>query len=110
LLQIGDVVPADLRLLDANELTVDEAALSGEPYPVEKQVGVLDEPAGAVHGNCAYMGTIVRSGRGGGIVAATGMQTRLGGVAGGLEEHQPPTAFQRGLTSLPACWPKSPAR
>jgi len=100
LLQIGDVVPADLRLLDVSELTLDEATLSGEPYPVEKLVGVLDEPAGVVHGNCAYMGTIVRSGRGVGVVAATGMQTRLGGVAGGLQEHQPPTTFQRGLTSF----------
>ncbi len=46
------------------------------------------------------MGTIVRSGRGLGLVVATGMQTRLGAVAGGLQEHQPPTAFQRGLTSF----------
>jgi Mg2+-importing ATPase len=100
LLQIGDVIPADLRLLDVSELTVDEATLSGEPYPIEKQIGAVDEAAGAVHTNCAYMGTIVRSGRGVGVVAATGMQTRLGGVAGGLQEHQPPTAFQRGLTSF----------
>jgi Mg2+-importing ATPase len=100
LLQIGDVVPADLRLLSASELTIDEATLSGEPYPVEKQVAALDESASAVHANCAYMGTIVRSGRGTGVVVATGMQTRLGGVAGGVQEHQPPTAFQRGLTSF----------
>jgi Mg2+-importing ATPase len=100
LLQIGDVVPADLRLLSVSELTVDEATLSGEPYPVEKQIAAPEESAGAVHANCAYMGTIVRSGRGSGIVVATGMQTRLGGVAGGLQEHQPPTAFQRGLTSF----------
>jgi P-type Mg2+ transporter len=100
LLQIGDVVPADLRLLGVTELTVDEATLSGEPYPVEKHVAALEESAGAVHANCVYMGTIVRSGRGSGVVVATGMQTRLGAVAGGLQEHQPPTAFQRGLTSF----------
>jgi P-type Mg2+ transporter len=100
LLQIGDVVPADLRLLGATELTIDEAALSGEPYPAEKQIGALDEAAGIPHGNCAYMGTIVRSGRGLGLVAATGMETRLGAVATGLQEQQPPTAFQRGLTSF----------
>ena len=102
LLQIGDVVPADLRLVDVGELTIDEAALSGEPYPVEKHARAVDEPAGAVHGNCAYMGTVVRSGRGTGVVVATGMATRLGRVAGGLQEHQPPTAFQRGLTSFAA--------
>lgn len=100
LLRIGDVVPADARLLGVSELTVDEATLSGEPYPVEKQVAALEAPAGEVHGNCAYMGTIVRSGRGSGVVVATGMQTRLGAVAGGLQERQPPTAFQRGLTSF----------
>jgi Mg2+-importing ATPase len=99
-LQIGDVVPADLRLLSVTDLTVDEAALSGEPYPVEKQTDAVSDAAGAVHANCAYMGTIVRSGRGLGLVVATGMQTRLGAVAGGLQEHQPPTAFQRGLTSF----------
>ncbi len=99
-LQIGDVVPADLRLLGVTELTIDEAALSGEPYPVEKQIAAVHDSDGVVHANCAYMGTIVRSGRGLGLVVATGMQTRLGAVAGGVQEHQPPTGFQRGLTSF----------
>ena len=99
LLQAGDVVPADLRLLEASELTVDEAALTGEAYPAEKTVAVGDEAAGAVHADCAYTGTIVRSGSGLGVVAATGADTRLGRVAGGLQERQPPTAFQRGLNS-----------
>jgi P-type Mg2+ transporter len=99
-LQIGDVVPADLRLVATNELTLDEATLTGEPYPVEKLTASLDERAGTVHANCAYMGTVVRGGRGLGIVAATGMRTRLGAVAGGVQERQPPTAFQRGLTSF----------
>src|SRR5512132_1831271 len=101
LLQTGDVVPADLRLLEAAELTIDEAALTGEAYPAEKETAAAAHgtPAG-VHGNCAYLGTVVRSGRGVGVVALTGMATRLGSVAGGLEERQPPTAFQRGLTSF----------
>ena len=100
ILQGGDVVPADLRLLEVSELTIDEAALSGEPFPVEKQTAALEDPDGAIHANCAYMGTIVRGGRGLGLVVATGMATRLGAVAGGLQEHQPATAFQRGLTSF----------
>jgi Mg2+-importing ATPase len=99
-LQTGDVVPADMRLLDASELTIDEAALSGEPYPVEKRAEAVAATTGAVHENCAYLGTIVRSGRGLGLVVATGMQTRLGAVARGLEQRQPPTAFERGLTSF----------
>jgi Mg2+-importing ATPase len=100
LLQTGDVVPADLRLLEAAELTIDEAALTGEAFPAEKEAGATHGTAGSIQDNCAYMGTIVRSGRGAGVVALTGMATRLGSVAGGLEEHQPPTAFQRGLTSF----------
>jgi Mg2+-importing ATPase len=100
LLQIGDVVPADLRLLEADELTVDESTLTGEAYPAHKRVEPADDQPGSVHRNCAYMGTIVRSGRGLGVVAATGGATRLGGVAGGLQERQPPTDFQRGLSSF----------
>jgi Mg2+-importing ATPase len=100
LLQTGDVVPADLRLLDAAELTIDEAALTGEAYPAEKEAAATGAAPGAVYGGCAYLGTVVRGGRGTGVVALTGMATRLGSVAGGLEERQPPTAFQRGLTSF----------
>jgi Mg2+-importing ATPase len=101
LLQTGDVVPADLRLLEASELTIDEAALTGEAYPAEKQAAaVAGGPAGGVRADCAYQGTVVRSGRGLGVAALTGMATRLGGVAGGLGGRQPPTAFQRGLASF----------
>jgi P-type Mg2+ transporter len=88
-LQSGDVVPADLRLVETAELAVDEAALTGEAYPAEKQVG-----------DDASLGTIVRSGRGVGTVVATGMRTRLGSIAAGVQERQPPTAFQRGLASF----------
>jgi Mg2+-importing ATPase len=100
LLQIGDVVPADLRLLEADELTVDEATLTGEAYPEHKRLEPGTQRPGSVHDNCAYMGTVVRGGRGVGVVAATGRSTRLGAVAGGLRENQPPTAFQRGLSSF----------
>jgi Mg2+-importing ATPase len=102
LLQAGDVVPADLRLLEASELTVDEAALTGEAYPAEKTVAASAEVPGGIHADCAYTGSVVRSGTGLGVVAATGAGTRLGRVAGGLQERQPPTAFQRGLTSYTA--------
>ena len=99
LLQIGDVVPADLRLLETSELSIDEATLTGEPYPAEKAVAAEPEATG-VHANCAYLGTVVRSGRGVGVVAATGARTQLGAVAGGLQERQPQTAFQHGLGSF----------
>jgi P-type Mg2+ transporter len=101
-LQTGDVVPADLRLLEAAELTIDESALSGEAFPAEKEIAAGSGAPGAVHANCAHLGTVVRSGRGVGVVVLTGMATRLGSVAGGLQEQQPPTAFQRGLNSFAA--------
>jgi P-type Mg2+ transporter len=100
ILQTGDVVPADMRLLESAELTIDEATLTGEAYPAEKVIVPSDAHAGSTHLNCAYTGTIVRGGRGVGVVVSTGADTRLGAVAGGLSEHQPPTAFQRGLTSF----------
>jgi Mg2+-importing ATPase len=100
LLQVGDVVPADLRLLEAAELTIDEAGLTGEAYPAEKQAASVSSGTSAIHANCGYMGSIVRGGRGVGVVAATGMNTRIGGVAGGLQERQPPTTFQRGLSGF----------
>ena len=100
ILQTGDVVPADMRLLESAELTIDEATLTGEAYPAEKAVSPSQAPASSTHLNCAYTGTIVGGGRGVGVVVSTGADTRLGAVAGGLSEHQPPTAFQRGLTSF----------
>ncbi len=89
ILQTGDIVPADLRLEAAAELAVDESTLTGEAFPAERTAG-----------DAAAMGTIVRGGHGSGVVTATGARTRLGSIAGALHERQPPTAFQRGLTSF----------
>jgi Mg2+-importing ATPase len=100
LLQAGDVVPADLRLLEAAELMVDEAMLTGEAYPAEKTVAAPAGSDGALHADCAYAGTVVRGGRGLGVVVATGARTRIGEVAGALRAEQQPTAFQRGLSSF----------
>jgi len=95
ILQTGDVVPADLELLEASELTIDEATLTGEAFPAEKRLGAGDDRA-------AFMGTIVRSGGGCGTVVATAGRTRIGGVAAGVQEQLAPTAFQRGLTGFTA--------
>ena len=83
LLEAGNQVPADLRLIDIAQLRVDESALTGESVTVAKQAGIL---SGAVHAlgdrlNMAFKGTTATHGRGRGLVVATGMSTELGKVA-----------------------------
>lgn len=83
LLRAGDRVPADLRLIEAVNLQIEEAALTGESLPVEKTVDLL-VPATASVGdrrNMVYAGTSVSYGRGRGMVVATGMQTEFGTIA-----------------------------
>ena len=82
-LEAGDAVPADLRLLEAARLGVDESALTGESEAVEKQVEPLEEQASAIgdRSNMAHKGTLVTRGHARGVVVATGMQTELGRVA-----------------------------
>jgi cation-transporting ATPase F len=83
LLQSGDRVPADLRLLHLRNLQIEEAALTGESVPVEKQIEAL--PAGAIlaeRTNLAFMGTLVTYGQGEGVVCATGDHTEMGRIAG----------------------------
>jgi cation-transporting P-type ATPase F len=87
LIASGDSVPADLRLLKARDLQVEEATLTGESVPVSKRVGTL--PEDTVLGdrvNMAYAGTAVTFGRGRGLVVATGDDTETGRIAGLLAE------------------------
>jgi Ca2+-transporting ATPase len=89
LLEAGNQVPADLRLLKTAQLKVDESALTGESVTVDKHSDVLE---GAVHAlgdrlNMAFKGTTATHGRGHGLVVATGMATELGKVAGLLGQN-----------------------
>jgi P-type Mg2+ transporter len=97
-LRVGDIVPADMRLIDTTQLECDEGVLTGESLPVEKSPAVvpandspLDLPA------CAFMGTVVHQGAGRGVVVSTGKATAFGQIAAGLSERQADTAFQVGL-------------
>ena len=87
LLRTGDKIPADARLIEAVNLQVVEAALTGESLPVEKGTGSLDNPDLPLGDriNMAYSGTVVSYGRGKGLAVATGMQTEFGRIARMLE-------------------------
>ncbi len=103
LLEAGNYIPADVRLLETVNLRVEEAPLTGESVPVEKDAeSVL--PADAALGdrhNMAFMGTIVTYGRGTGVVVATGMQTQIGQIAEMLQSvEDEQTPLQRRLDDL----------
>lgn len=88
ILEAGDYVPADLRLVESVNLKIDESAFTGESVAVEKDAKrVLDELTHiADRENSAYMSTIVTYGRGKGIVVGTGMDTEIGKIASMLNE------------------------
>jgi P-type Mg2+ transporter len=97
-LRLGDIVPADIRLLAVTGLQCDESALTGESQLVDKNTaGVLTGTPLAELTSCALMGTVVHAGSASGVVVATGARTEFGTIAAGLSTHQLDTAFQVGL-------------
>jgi len=82
----GDIIGADLRVLTASRLQVDESALTGESLPVTKSTGLLPGDTGpADRTNMLYQGTFLTRGSGEGVVVATGMATELGKIAAMVE-------------------------
>ena len=102
-LEAGNYIPADVRLLEAVNLRVEEASLTGESLPVQKSAAsVLDKnvPLGD-RKNTAFMGTLVSYGRGRGVVVSTGMRTQLGLIAEMLQRvEEEETPLQRRLDQL----------
>ena len=107
LLEAGDAVPADARILESASLKIEEAALTGESVPVTKFIDMIhlkenenDVPLGD-RKNMMYMGSTVVYGRGTAVITATGMDTEMGKIADALtqaEESQTP--LQRKLSQL----------
>lgn len=97
LLKAGDIIPADCRLLESNELHVNESALTGESYPAEKMTGVLPAATALARlSNCIWQGTNVISGTAKAMVIHTGGETIFGSMADSLNT-QPETAFEQGM-------------
>lgn len=99
----GDTIGADLRLIEAVNLKVNESSLTGESVPVEKDSNVVftDKVALGDKVNSCFMSTIVAYGRGIGVVARTGMNTEIGKIAEGLSgEAEEMTPLQKVLANL----------
>jgi Ca2+-transporting ATPase len=103
LIDAGNYVPADLRLIESVNLKVDEASLTGESVPVDKNANVVldkDIPLGD-RKNSAFMSTLVSYGRGRGLVTATGMRTQIGEIAEMLQSYEDEdTPLQQKLDQL----------
>ena len=97
-LKAGDLIPGDSYLLESKTLFVNEAALTGETFPVEKTAGVLpaDTPLNG-RTNTLFTGTYVVSGTGTALIVGTGVETEFGKVSVSLDRKPPETGFENGI-------------
>jgi Mg2+-importing ATPase len=96
---VGDIVPADMRIVKSKDLQTDEATFTGESLPVEKSSDQLDlqQPAPQQLTNHLFMGTVVVHGTGQGVVVSTGQHTEFGSISKSLTRSHPETEFQKGI-------------
>lgn len=98
LLSAGSLIPADGVVLEANDLFVNQAVLTGEVFPVEKKPGTVEANASLMERiNCVFMGTSVRSGTARVLIVQTAKTTVFGQIAERLKLRPPETEFERGV-------------
>jgi Mg2+-importing ATPase len=98
---VGDLVPADMRIVKLKDLEADEATFTGESFPVEKTADRLDvqNPTPQQLTNYLFMGSVVVHGSAQGVVVSTGKNSKLGSISGSLTRSHPETEFQKGVKS-----------
>ncbi len=98
-LSAGDMVPADLRLIAAKDLFINQSVLTGESLPSEKHAQPITTPTQEIESltNICFMGTSVVSGSATGVVVLTGRHAYFGGVADIIARHRAPTSFDKGI-------------
>ena len=96
----GDIIPADALVLETTAFTASEAALTGEPYPVEKRPGVVAARNAGEASNALFRGAVALTGEALALVVGTGRATLFGAAASSLAETQAPSPFQRDLHSF----------
>jgi len=98
-LSAGDIIPADARVLEAQELMIDQSVLTGESYPQQKIAGAIrgTNIGYAERKNSLFMGTHVQSGSARAVIVKTGSDTELGSIADAVAIKRPETEFERGV-------------
>lgn len=101
IVRTGDVIPGDGRVIEADRLLVDQAALTGEDYPRSRRVETVSADATVVERtNCVFLGTHVSSGTGKVLIVRVGRMTEFGRLGEHVARQHVPTAFERGITSF----------
>lgn len=93
----GDIIPADALIIDSCAFTAGEAALTGEPYPVEKRPGTSEAISASQASNALFRGAVAQTGEATALAVGTGRATLFGSAAAALAENADPSPFQRDL-------------